>query len=121
MVFIAAPGFLTSPGPPLVKYASQLEHLPCNPDLLFCVISRCGLFMHQVSHEDEARTTLSRHTICTIWFLYLLLEWPPIGRVNNAHACHTCRCELSCSDKRLCSCHHWFVWVCTGSLGRWSL
>jgi hypothetical protein len=49
MVLIAASGFLANPGPPHVKYVSQLEHLPCSPDLSFWVISRCGFFMLQVS------------------------------------------------------------------------
>jgi hypothetical protein len=57
MVLIAASGFLANPGPPNVKYVSQLEHLPCIPDLLFWVISRCGSFMHQVSHSQESRTS----------------------------------------------------------------
>ncbi len=57
MVLIAASGFLANPGPPNVKYVSQLEHLPCTPDLLFWVISRCGFFMHQVSHTQESRTS----------------------------------------------------------------
>ena len=36
------------PGPPEPKSVSQLEHLPCSPDLSFCVILRCGLFMLRV-------------------------------------------------------------------------
>ncbi len=57
MVLIAASGFLANPGPPNVKYVSQLEHLPCSPDLLFWVISRCGFFIHQVSHSQDSRTS----------------------------------------------------------------
>jgi hypothetical protein len=57
MVLIAASGFLANPGPPNVKYLSQLEHLPCSPDLSFWVISRCGFFMHQVSHSQDSRTS----------------------------------------------------------------
>ena len=57
MVLIAASGFLANPGPPNVKYVSQLEHLPCSPDWSFWVISRCGFFMHQVSHSQDSRTS----------------------------------------------------------------
>jgi hypothetical protein len=57
MVLIAACGFLANPGPPNVKYVSQLEHLPCSPDLSFWVISRCGFFMHQVSQGQDSRSS----------------------------------------------------------------
>jgi len=57
MVLIAASGFLANPGPPNVKYVSQLEHLPCSPDLSFWVISRCGFFMNQVCHSQDSRST----------------------------------------------------------------
>ena len=50
-VLIAAAGFLANPGPPIVKYSSQLEHLPCSPDLSFWVISRCGFFMPPAWHN----------------------------------------------------------------------
>ena len=46
-----------NPGPLNVKYVLQLEHLPCSPDLLFWVISRCGFFMHQVSHSQDSCTS----------------------------------------------------------------
>ena len=55
--WVAASGFLANPGPPIVKYSSQLEHLPYSPDLSFWVTSRCGFFMHQVSHNQESHTS----------------------------------------------------------------
>src|SRR6202022_4746004 len=57
MVLIAASGFLANPGPPSVKYVSQLEHVPCSPDLSFWVFSGWGFFMHQVSHSQDSRTS----------------------------------------------------------------
>jgi len=68
-VFIAAAGFLANPGPAIVKYASQLAHLPCSPDLSFWVTSRCGFFMPPAQQQSEfgflsARRLCGWHSEC---------------------------------------------------------